>query len=68
LKKKYGKKISYAFQNFPLGFHKNALPAARVIECLGDEKGLDAYYQLIDVSFTQGKSDIDFMKSRAVAL
>jgi len=39
LEKKYGDKLNLVFQSFPLGFHKNALPGAEAIECLGKQKG-----------------------------
>jgi len=52
---KYGDKVNVVFQDFPLDFHENALPAAEVLECLGAEKGTDAYYALISASYHGAK-------------
>lgn len=68
LTKKYGDKLNQVFQSFPLGFHKNALPGAEAIECLGKQKGGKAYYSLIKTSFKEENSKLSFLIDEAVKL
>jgi len=68
LEKKYGKDLNQVFQSFPLDFHKNALPGAEALECLGKEKWSDAYYELKHISFKNKNSDKDFLIDEAVKL
>jgi len=68
LEKKYGKKLNNYFQSFPLGFHKNALPGAEALECLGKEKWSDAYYALKHIAYNQKNSDTNFLIDEAVKL
>jgi len=68
LEKKYWEKLNEAFQNFPLDFHKNALPGAEILECLGKEKWVDAYYELKHISYKNKNSDKDFLIDEAVKL
>nr|MDD3720721.1 thioredoxin domain-containing protein [Candidatus Gracilibacteria bacterium] len=80
IKETYGDKVNKYFNNFPLEFHKNALPAAEIIECLGEQKGADAFYSLIKNSYDSAKqlsdgnidtstsSSKDFLISEAVKL
>ncbi|MDQ7009903.1 MAG: thioredoxin domain-containing protein [Candidatus Gracilibacteria bacterium] len=68
LREKYGKDLNQVFQSFPLDFHKNALPGAEAIECLGKEKGSEAYYNLVDISFKNKNSDTSFLIDEAVKL
>lgn len=68
LRAKYGDKLNEVFQHFPLDFHKNALPWAEALECLGEEKGMEAYYELIHRSFKNRKSDLAFLTEEAIEL
>lgn len=68
LRAKYGDNLNEVFQNFPLGFHKNALPWAEALECLGKEKGMEAYYELKHRSFKNEKSDLAFLTEEAIKL
>lgn len=55
IKETYGDKVNKYFNNFPLEFHKNAIPAAEVLECLWEQKWSDAFYSLIKKSFDSAK-------------
>jgi protein-disulfide isomerase len=44
-------KVKYVFRDFPLAFHKNALPAANAAECVRDQAGDDAYFIYHDKLF-----------------
>ncbi|MFA5917231.1 MAG: thioredoxin domain-containing protein [Candidatus Gracilibacteria bacterium] len=68
LEKTYGDKVNKYFNSFPLEFHKNAMPAARVIECAGEQKGALAFYKLIETAYKNEKSDQDFLVAEAVKL
>jgi len=39
-------KISYVYRDYPLSFHADALPAAIAAECVRDQKGDEAYFQM----------------------
>lgn len=68
LEKKYGDKLNQVFQNFPLSFHKNAAAAAEILECLGKEKWIDAYYKLKNIAYNKKNSNKDFLINEAVKL
>jgi protein-disulfide isomerase len=68
LEKKYWDDLNQVFQSFPLDIHKNALPWAEALECLGKEKWSEAYYELIHISFKNEKSDQSFLIDEAVKL
>jgi len=68
IKAKYGDDINIVFQHFPLGFHANAKPGAELAECLGDQKGSEAFYALIEESFAQWNSTRSFLLDEAVKL
>lgn len=68
IKEKYKNDVNAYFNSFPLDFHKNAMPAARIIECLAEQKWAGAFYSLIDKSFKDEKSDKDFLIAEAVKL
>lgn len=57
LKAKYGDNLNRVFQNFPLSFHKDALPAAQILECLGKEAGAKTYYDFLQKAYKSEKSD-----------
>ena len=68
LEKKYWNKLSYSLQHFPLGFHKNALPAAHALECVWKEKWADIFYKLETIIFKNKNSDLEYIKEEAVKL
>jgi len=68
LEKKYWNKLSYSLQHFPLGFHKNAIPAAQALECVWKEKWTDLFYKLESIIFKNKNSDIEYIKEEAVKL
>lgn len=68
LKEKYWDKLNYVFNHFPLAFHKNAQVWAEILECSWAEKGWEVFYSLLDKTFSESKSDIDFLIEEAVKL
>lgn len=68
MKETYGDKVNKYFNHFPLDFHKNAMPWALILECLGEQKWSDAFYTLIEKAFKDEKSDKDYLISEAVKL
>nr|MDD3720671.1 thioredoxin domain-containing protein [Candidatus Gracilibacteria bacterium] len=64
----YGDKVNKYFNHFPLEFHQNAFPAAMILECLGEQKGSDAFYSLIQISYSNQNSDKDYLIDEAVKL
>jgi len=65
---KYGDDLWLIFNHFPLGFHDNAQPGAEILECLGEQKGSDTFYALIKKSYSDEKSDKDYLIAEAVTL
>jgi len=57
-----------AFNHFPLGFHANAQPGAEILECLGEQKGSEAFYSLIKKAYADEKSTKSYLIEEAVAL
>lgn len=45
-------KLKLVFRDFPLGFHQQALPAASAAECVRDQKGDEAYFEMHDKLFS----------------
>lgn len=68
IKEMFKDEVNIYFNNYPLWFHKNAMNAARVLECLWDQKWGDAFYNLIETSFTNEKSDKEYLVEEAVKL
>ncbi len=68
IEKTYWDKINIFFNSFPLDFHKNAMPAARIIECAWEQKWSTAFYTLIEKAFKDEKSDKDYLIAEAVKL
>ncbi len=66
LEKKYGTKLAYSLQHFPLWFHKNALPAAHYLECVWKIKWKDAFYSLEEKIFSSKDSSEKFIIETAV--
>lgn len=59
-------KVKYSFRNFPLGFHKNAMPSAIAALCARDQKGDDMYFSYHDKLFTNQKAlDVETLKKHA---
>lgn len=44
-------KVNLVYRDFPLDFHKGAIPAAAAAECARDQDGDEAYYQMHDKIF-----------------
>lgn len=65
IEKKYGTKLAYSLQHFPLGFHKNSLSAATYLECIWKIKWTTAFYELEDIIFSKKTSDTTFIVSEA---
>jgi protein-disulfide isomerase len=57
LKKKYGKKMHFAFKQFPLPMHKDARPASEASLCV-NEQNTDKFFKYHDILFkNQDKLD-----------
>ncbi|OFZ15276.1 MAG: hypothetical protein A2X86_08100 [Bdellovibrionales bacterium GWA2_49_15] len=68
LKKKYGKKIKVVFKNFPLPFHKQAMPAALAGLC-ANEQGAEKFWSMHDKMFAdQAKLEIVDLKATAKSI
>lgn len=68
LKEKYGDNLNIIFNHFPLDFHKNAMPWAQILECVWEQLWSDAFYSLIDKSYSEENSNKDFLIDEAVKL
>lgn len=68
IKEKYGSKVNMIFNHFPLDFHKNAFPAAQILECSFEQKGTEIFYKLINTSFENTNSSSDFIIKKSVEL
>ena len=68
LKQKYWNDINIIFNHFPLDFHKNAIPAAQILECVWEEKGSEWFYSLLQKSFWAEDSKKSFLIDEAVKL
>lgn len=64
----YGGKVNKYFNHFPLEFHKNAVPAANVLECIWEQKWSEGFYLLLDKAFSNEKSDQDYLIAESVKL
>ncbi|MFA5917142.1 MAG: thioredoxin domain-containing protein [Candidatus Gracilibacteria bacterium] len=64
----YGNKVNKYFNSFPLEFHKNAMPAARIIECFAEQKGADAFYSLLEIAYKDENSYKDYLIGEAINL
>lgn len=51
LVKKYWENLNKIFNHFPLDFHKNALSWAEILECIWEQKWVDAFYNIIETSY-----------------
>ncbi len=68
LRKKYGKKLKVVFKNFPLPFHKQAMPAAIAGLC-ANEQGMDKFWKMHDKMFAdQTKLEIADLKATAKSI
>ncbi|MFK7779746.1 MAG: DsbA family protein, partial [Candidatus Gracilibacteria bacterium] len=65
---KYGDDLNIIYNHFPLGFHDNAQPGAEILECLAEQEGVDAFYDLIKKAYADEKSDKAYLIEEAVAL
>ena len=51
LTSEYKDKISWIFRHYPLPFHPKAQKSAEAVECAGDQKGSDGFWQMTDLIF-----------------
>ena len=68
LNKKYGNNLNIIFNHFPLEFHDNAQPWAEILECLWEQKWTDAFYSLIDKSYTDQTSTKEYLIKESLVL
>lgn len=59
--------IRIVYRNYPLAFHKNALPAAKAAECVASLKGDAAYWSFLDGLFALQSLGTAALKDLAVA-
>ncbi len=52
-------KVKFVYRDFPLSFHKAAVPAAILSECTAEQAGDDAYYKMHDKVFETISSGYD---------
>lgn len=61
-------KVKFVYRDYPLSSHAGAYPAALIAECVRDQKGDDAYYQVHNELFkmlSSGDFDYDAMSAFA---
>jgi protein-disulfide isomerase len=51
LKAKYGTDLNIIFNHFPLGFHKKAIPAANILECVWEQWGSESFYKIMRYAY-----------------
>lgn len=68
LEEKYWDDLNIIYNHFPLWFHDNAQTWAEILECLWEEKWIDAFYSLIEKSYSVENSTKEFLITEAVAL
>lgn len=64
----YGDKVNKYFNHFPLDFHQNAMDAARIMECIWEQKWTEGFYGLLDKSFSSENSNKDYLIEESVNL
>lgn len=63
---KYGDRVKFVYEDFPLGFHEHAMDAARAARCAGEQ---DKFWQYHDALFAdQAKLAVADLKSKAAKL
>jgi len=74
VKKRYGKKVKFAFRHFPLSFHKSARPAAEYAHCATEQDKFWAFHDEVfadqrnistNLAETAKKSGLDEEKLKA---
>ncbi|MDD3145218.1 MAG: thioredoxin domain-containing protein [Candidatus Gracilibacteria bacterium] len=65
---KYGDDLNIVFNHFPLYFHNNAQTGAEILECLAAQKGSEAFYELITISYETKDSSKETLIKEAVKL
>lgn len=58
---KYKDSLNRVFQSFPLEFHKNALPAAQILECVWEQWWWKSFYEFAQKAYAKEKSDQVFL-------
>ncbi len=63
---KYGDRVKFVYEDFPLGFHEHAMDAARAARCAGEQ---DKFWQYHDALFEdQSKLAVADLKAKAAKL
>jgi protein-disulfide isomerase len=63
---KYGDRVKFVYEDFPLGFHEHAMDAARAARCAGEQ---DKFWQYHDALFEdQSKLAVADLKGKAAKL
>jgi protein-disulfide isomerase len=66
MRTKYGNRIKFVYEDFPLGFHEHAMDAARAARCAGEQ---DKFWPYHDALFAdQSKLTAPDLKSKAAKL
>ena len=68
LQEKYKDDLNIIFNHFPLDFHPNAMPWAKILECVWEISWTENFYELIKVVFSEEKSSRKFMLDEAEKL
>jgi protein-disulfide isomerase len=66
IRAKYGDRVKFVYEDFPLGFHEHAMDAARAARCAADQ---DKFWEYHDALFAdQSKLSTADLKSKAAKL
>ena len=66
IRTKYGDRVKFVYEDFPLGFHEHAMDAARAARCAADQ---DKFWEYHDALFAdQSKLSAADLKSKAAKL
>ena len=68
IKENYSDNVNKYFNHFPLNFHQNAMDAARVAECLWEQKGSEGFYGLLDKAFSTENSGKSYLIEESIKL
>lgn len=68
IKENYSDNVNKFFNHFPLDFHQNAMDAARVAECLWEQKWSEGFYGLLDKAFSTENSSKAYLIEESIKL
>lgn len=61
--------VDYIWKHYPKAFHKEALPAQQMLECIAEQKWPEAFYEAIDIVFTrEGTVTLQLMENIVLSL